>query len=118
VVVEGALFTTTPTAEDALAAFVASPPYDAVTLCVPTAKVEIMSVAVPLLRIAVPSALAPSLKVTVPLPVEGTTVAVKVIACPKVLGLGDATNVTVVGVFDTVRLTTPDVLCEFELSPL
>src|SRR6266567_2585504 len=70
-------------------------------VCAPTLSVDVVNVATPLpLSVAVPSGFAPSVKVTVPVgvPEPLVTVAVKVTACPKVLGLNEVVSVVVVGV--------------------
>ena len=63
------------------------PPYAAVMICVPTAKLDlvIMAWCVEALSAAVPMTVAPSLKLTVPVGLPGNagvTVAVKVTAVP------------------------------------
>jgi hypothetical protein len=70
-------------------------------LCEPALSEEVVKVACPeALSVPVPSVVAPSLKVTVPLgvppPLAGVTVAVKVTACPTVLGFGDDDSVVTV----------------------
>ena len=56
----------------------------------PTVRADVLNTAVPLVREIEPREVLPSLKVTVPPAVEGVTVAVKAMLCPKVDGLGEA----------------------------
>lgn len=70
-------------------------------LCEPALSEEVVKVACPeALSVPVPSVVAPSLNVTVPLgvppPLAGVTVAVKITACPTVLGFGDDDSVVTV----------------------
>jgi hypothetical protein len=71
---------------EALAANIESPPYAAVTECVPTVSVDVVNVAMPLLfKAPVPSEAVPSRNVTVPLGVPGlldVIVAVNVTGAP------------------------------------
>src|SRR5258708_4812485 len=63
----------------------------------PTASEGVVNVATPLpLSVPLPSAVAPSLNVTVPVGLAPVTVAVKVTACPKLLGLADDVSAVVV----------------------
>jgi hypothetical protein len=76
-----------------------SPPYAAVILWLPRAKVEVEKVACPEpLSVPVPIVVAPSLKVTVPVavPLEPVTVAVKVTDWPVRAGFADEPSATIV----------------------
>src|SRR5437867_1116463 len=80
----------------------ASPPYDAVIGCAPTASVLVTNVAWPeAFRVPVPRVVGPSLNVTVPVGVPAPlvfafTVAVKVTGCPDTDGLIEETTPVVV----------------------
>jgi hypothetical protein len=100
VAAKAAAFTTCDTAVDVLAAKVASPPYLAVTECVPLESALLESEAIPpLSAIALPNWVAPSKKVTFPLIVPEVveeTVAVKVTDAPLVDGFSEDLSVIVV----------------------
>src|SRR5439155_18343149 len=109
-------FTVCVSLGDVLTLKFASPPYDAVIECEPTASVLVTNVAWPeLSRVPVPRVLVPSLKVTVPVgvPAPGlfaVTVAVKVTACPDTEGLAEELTNVVVPAFLTVWVSGLDVL--------
>jgi predicted small secreted protein len=69
-------------------------------VCEPSASDEVVNVATPAASMAVPRAVAPSLNVTVPMGVPAllVTVALKVTACPTLLGLTEDVSVVVVPV--------------------
>jgi hypothetical protein len=75
-----------------------SPPYCAVSECVPAVSAEVASVATPLLfRDPVPSAVAPSKNVTVPVGVPGAvTVAASVTVPPATEGFTSAVSAVAV----------------------
>ena len=84
-------------------------------LCEPAPSEEVVKVAcLEALSVPVPSVVAPSLKVTVPVgvpdPLVGVTVAVKVTACPTVLGFGDEDSAVVVAAWPTVCVSAGEVL--------
>jgi len=86
---------------EVLAAFLASPPYDAVIECCPSAKLEVAKIATPeVFNVPVPRVVVvPFLKVTVPVgdvEPDGVTVAVKVTNEPKIAGFGLAVRLVVV----------------------
>ena len=66
----------------------------------PAASAEVVKLAWPPLRVAVPSVVPPSANVTVPVgvpePLVEATVAVKVTACPTLLGLTEEASAVVV----------------------
>jgi len=95
-VVESAFLTTSVTAVEVLAALLASPPYTAVKLWVPTESVVVVNEAVPLLTVAVPIAEPPSRKVTVPVALAGEKDATNVTLCPYVAEFGLADRLVVV----------------------
>jgi hypothetical protein len=70
--------------------------------CEATERLETASVAIPPLRVPVPMVVAPSLKVTDPVALDGDTLAVSVIDCPKVEGFVEELRVVVVGAWLTV----------------
>ena len=85
-------------------------------LCDPTFKEETLRLALPRAStLTVSRLVVPSVKVTVPVgvaaPLCPDTVAVKLTAWPKVLGLGDPASVVVLAPFVTVCEKVPD---EFE----
>jgi hypothetical protein len=86
------------------------PPYAAVIEWDPTARVDVVNVAFALAIVPVPSVVVPSLNVTVPVAAEGEMVAVKVTDEPKVDGLADEANVSVVFALFTVWVSAEDVL--------
>ena len=67
-------------------------------VCLPSVSEEVVNAAAPAASVAVPITVAPSLKETVPLGVPAllVTVAVKVTACPTLLGLTEDASVVVV----------------------
>src|SRR6266852_5952465 len=77
----------------------------------PTLSTVVVNVATPLpLSVAVPIGFAPSVKVTDPfgVPKPLFTVAVKVTACPNVLGLSEEVSVVVVATRATVRVAVAE----------
>src|ERR1700683_1039892 len=80
-------FTTWETGDDVPLVSSVSPPYTAVTECVPGASEEVASVATPPLNVPLPRLVAPSSNEIVPVAFDGVTVAVKVTESPKVAGL-------------------------------
>jgi hypothetical protein len=67
-----------------------------------TARFETASVAIPPLSIPVPIVVVPSLKVTDPVALDGDTLAVSAIDCPKVDGFVEEVRVVAVGAWLTV----------------
>jgi hypothetical protein len=118
--------TLTVTADEVLGALLASPPYVAVTWCVPTPSKLVAKVAVPPLRVPVPMVdvepLNVSEKVTLPVgdPDDPVTLAVKVTADPCVTDDGEAESVVVVGeaLEATETITAEEVLPEWLESGL
>jgi hypothetical protein len=85
----------------------------------PTLSEDVVNVACPApLSVPVPSVVAPSLNVTVPVGFDPVTVAVKVTACPRVLGFCEDCSVVVVGAWPTTWLSGADVLVALLASPL
>src|SRR5216117_2583887 len=109
-------FTVCVSLEEVLPLKFASPPYDALIECEPTASVLVTNVAWPEpFRVPVPRVLEPSLKVTVPVgvPAPGllaVTVAVKVTDCPDTDGLAEELTSVVVLAFFTVWVSVLEVL--------
>jgi hypothetical protein len=68
--------------EEVLALWLLSPPYTAVTGCVPTASARALYVVFPLLMVPVPSVVLPSMKVTVPVTFVGDMAAVNLTEAP------------------------------------
>jgi hypothetical protein len=99
---------------EALAANMESPPYAAVTECVPTVSVDVVKVATALLfKAPVPSAVVPSRNVTVPLGVPGlldVIVAVNVTAVPLDTEVAELTNTAVVVASVIVSVIAAEVL--------
>src|SRR5215467_1784966 len=83
----------------------------------PTVSEEVVTAAVPAARGTAPITVAPSLKVTVPVgvPTLLVTVAVKVTACPTLLGLSDDTSVVPVA-FAPVTVRVADAALPFPPS--
>lgn len=99
------------------------PPYAAVMVCVPTAKLDlvIMAWCVEALSAAVPMTVAPSLKLTVPVGLPGNagvTVAVRVRAVPWVDGLLEDRRAVVLLALFTCSLTLLEVLAPNLGEPL
>jgi len=111
-------FTISVTGADVLGLSAVSPPYTAVRLWLPTARLAVVVVALPLLSVAVPIGFVPSRKVTVPVALEGVTVAVRVTVCPTAAGFGDAARDVEVAVCPTFRVTVGEVLGLLLASPL
>src|SRR5258708_33347069 len=77
---------------DVLGALLRSPAYAAVMEWLPTESVDVVKPATPPTTATAPSTVDPSLKVTVPVGLMPATVAVKVTACPPLLGLAEDTS--------------------------
>jgi hypothetical protein len=92
--------TVTDIADEVDVAKFASPEYDAVIECEPTASAEVLSIVVPELSVPLPICVVPSLKVTVPVglpdPDFGATVAVNITLCPVVGDVLDEASEVVV----------------------
>jgi hypothetical protein len=102
---------------DVLPESLASPPYTAVMLWLPTDRLGVMSTAFPAFRALVPRLVVPSKKVTVPVANDGVTVAVKVTASPTTEGLREEASVVLVLAWLTIWLRGGDVLPESLASP-
>ena len=112
-----AVFTVRATGAEVLAALFASPPYEAVTLCAPEARVAIAKVATPAAKVAVPITLLPSRNCTLPVAVFGVTVAVKVTDCCGFEVAAEDASVTLEACLATVCVTGADVEAALLLSP-
>jgi hypothetical protein len=112
--------TTWLSAADLLGVKEVLPLYVAAMVCVPSASIESVNSALSPLTLTVPRVFVPSRKVTVPVtvpPNSGTTVAVKVTACPKVDGFNEELNDVVLSALATTWTTALDVLAAKFASP-
>ena len=106
---------------EVLGANLVSPEYVAVMERVPAASEEVVNVAVPPAKDPVPSVVLPSLKVTTSpsggAPAVELTVAVKVTACPTLVGLEEEVTAVLVAILFTTCFSTGEVLAVKFASP-
>ena len=114
----------TDTAEDVEPVKFPSPPYEAVMLCVPAARLDVLNCAALLATPAVPICVCPSRNVTVPVgeaePEAGAMFAVKLTLAPEETCVADAFSIVLVPTLEgvaTVTVTEFDVDAAYVASP-